>query len=65
MTSQSESDQELADILAIARKIRVTIHVRGSDRTPIVELRQKGYYPPGYWGYGIETSHCEPCGEIK
>lgn len=40
MTLQ-ESDEELASILVLARKVRVTVHVRGTDSHPIVELRDR------------------------
>lgn len=35
------NDQELADILKIAKQANVTIHVRGTDKHPVVELRDK------------------------
>src|SRR5690606_25052721 len=35
------TDQELADILAIARKANVAIFVRGTDARPVVETRCK------------------------
>jgi len=36
-----ESDKELAEILEIARGCGVTIHVRGTDQRPVVELLSK------------------------
>ena len=41
MEKNSDSDKELADILLIARKCSITIHVRGTDKHPVVELLNK------------------------
>lgn len=45
MEKNRDSDKELADILLIARKCYITIHVRGTDRNPVVELLNKPPYP--------------------
>lgn len=34
-------DVELAEVMHMARAIRVTIHIRGSDTHPVVEIRDK------------------------
>lgn len=35
------TDEDVANVLTIARKAGVTIHVRGTDNHPVVELRDK------------------------
>jgi len=45
LSDKLESDKELAEILAMARACSVTIHVRGTDKRPVVEILNKPSYP--------------------
>lgn len=45
MNDLKKFDEELAEILAIASACEVSIHVRGTDRNPVVELLNKPLYP--------------------
>lgn len=37
----TESDKELAEILDKVRRIGAKLHVRGTDKNPVVELRER------------------------
>lgn len=42
MTGNSDTDREFAAALAIARRARVKVFVRGTDKNPVVECRDAG-----------------------
>lgn len=48
--TQQESDEEFASILALARKAKVIIRVRGSETHPVVTLEDK---PKRFWNSRI------------
>lgn len=41
MTGNSDSDREFAAALSIARRARVKVFVRGTDKNPVVECRDR------------------------
>lgn len=36
-------DEQVGEVLRILKATRLTVHVRGTDRNPVVEVRAKGY----------------------
>lgn len=34
-------DEEIAKVIALATRLRITIHIRGTDERPVVQFRDK------------------------
>lgn len=41
MTDHAESDAEMGRLLALMKKARVRVHVRGTDKNPVVEVKDR------------------------